>query len=80
MPKRMPRRTGCVIYHALQSLRIDWNKINVVRGLTASIYRVVSAAFLWLREGSGVAFNGCEDGLFKAGGLWVLTQLPGERR
>lgn len=44
--KCMLRRTGCVIYHALQSLWIDWNKINVVLGLTASIYRVVSAAFL----------------------------------
>lgn len=45
-PERMLWHTGCVIYHALQSLWIDWNKINVVQGLTASIYRVVSAAFL----------------------------------
>ena len=39
-------RTASVIYHALQSLWIDWNKINVVQGLTASIYRVVSAALI----------------------------------
>lgn len=78
--KCMLWHTGCVIYHALQSLLIDWNKINVVQGLTASIYRVVSAAFLWLREGSGMVYNGCVKGLFKARGLWVLTQLPGEMR
>lgn len=59
-------RKACVIYHALQSLRIDWNKINVVRGPTASIYRVVSAAVL---QGSGMVYNGCVEGLFKAGGL-----------
>lgn len=35
-----------VIYHAFQYLWIDWNKINVVQGLTANIYRVVSAALL----------------------------------
>lgn len=80
MLKCMLWHTGCVIYHALQSLWIDWNKINVVQGLTASIYRVVSAAFLWLREGSGTVYNGCVEGLFKARGLWVLTQLPGEKR
>lgn len=43
--------TDCVIYHALQSLWIDWNKINVVLGRTANIYRVVGAAFLMLRQG-----------------------------
>lgn len=25
-------------------------------------------------------YNGCVDGLFKARGLWVLTQLPREQR
>lgn len=46
MLKCMLWRTSSVIYHALQSLWIDWNKINVVQGLTANIYRVVSAALL----------------------------------
>lgn len=77
MLKCMLWRTASVIYHALQSLWIDWNKINVVQGLTASIYRVVSAALLL---GSGMVYNGREDGLFKTRGLWVLTQLPRERR
>lgn len=80
MLKCMLWHTGNVVYHALQSLRIDWNKINVVQGLTASIYRVVSAGILRLCEGSGTVYNGCVQGLFKAGGLRVLTQLPGEHR
>lgn len=46
MLKCMLWHTGLVIYHASQSLWIDWNKINVVQGLTASVYRVVSAALL----------------------------------
>lgn len=29
-------------------------------------------------EGSGVVYNGCVEDLSKAGGLWVLTQLPRE--
>lgn len=52
-------------------------EINVVLGVTARVYRVVSAS---VRQGSGdVAHNGSEDGLFKTRGLWVLTQLPGEQ-
>ena len=74
----MLSHTGFVIYNALQSLRIDWNKINAVLGLTASIYGVVSVAFL--HDGSGMAYIGCVEDLFEAGGLWVLTQLPGEQR
>lgn len=70
--------TSFVIYDALQSFRIDWNKINAVLGLTASIYGVVTAAFL--RNGSGTVYIGCVEDLFEAEGLWVLTQLPGEQR
>lgn len=62
------------------AISLDCLEQNQCCSGTDCIYRVVSAAFLLVCERSGMLYNGCAEGLFKARGLWVLTQLPRERR
>ena len=61
------------------AISLDWLEQNQCCSGTDDQH-LWSCQLAFLREGSGMVYNGYLEDLLKARGQWVLTQLAGERR